>query len=334
MRWLAGLVALLATSTAWHIWPHKAAYRRIVAVGDLHGDYEHALSILRAAGVIHEHSTAWSGGATVLVSTGDSVDRGDDALEIYQLFESLRSESAAHGGQVVTLLGNHEMMNAMKDWRYVSEGDFKRFGGADARAEAMSTRGWLGQAWIQHYAATARISLLDDAARGVPKPYASFVHGGITASLGKLGVDAINAHSHALLARALNSTERDGYVPPDATQPERTMWTADGPFWYRGHATDPEPAACVHANQTRQALDVQTLIMGHTPSMGGIDARCDGQLLVIDTGISRAYGGRLSALVIESWVASGVLTRCVHTRYDALYVPGEQTTIRTLVECT
>lgn len=37
------------------------------------------------------------------------------------------------------------------------------------------------------------------------------------------------------------------------------------------------------------------MVMGHTPHRK-IQSNCDGSVLVIDTGISKAYGGILSAL--------------------------------------
>lgn len=39
-------------------------------------------------------------------------------------------------------------------------------------------------------------------------------------------------------------------------------------------------------------------IQGHTPNFEHIVSRCDGQVIIIDTGISSAYGGVLSALEI------------------------------------
>jgi len=38
--------------------------------------------------------------------------------------------------------------------------------------------------------------------------------------------------------------------------------------------------------------------MGHTPDFEAIVSRCNGKIIIIDTGISRGYGGALSALSI------------------------------------
>jgi len=39
--------------------------------------------------------------------------------------------------------------------------------------------------------------------------------------------------------------------------------------------------------------------MGHTPNFEHIVSRCNGKIIIIDTGISHAYGGALSALSVE-----------------------------------
>ena len=48
--------------------------RKIVAIGDLHGDLANALKVLHMAGVTDEHGD-WAGNIDYLVQTGDIVDR-------------------------------------------------------------------------------------------------------------------------------------------------------------------------------------------------------------------------------------------------------------------
>lgn len=48
--------------------------RRIVAVGDLHGDLGNAYDVLKMAGVVNEDGS-WSGNVDFFVQTGDIVDR-------------------------------------------------------------------------------------------------------------------------------------------------------------------------------------------------------------------------------------------------------------------
>jgi hypothetical protein len=85
---------------------------RIVAVGDLHGDFDNFVTILKKPKVgLVDENLHWIGGKTHLVQIGDVLDRGDHAKEIFDLLMSLEKEAAAAGGMVHVLLGNHEEIN-------------------------------------------------------------------------------------------------------------------------------------------------------------------------------------------------------------------------------
>jgi hypothetical protein len=43
------------------------------------------------------------------VQTGDIVDRGRDTIALYRLFDTLRVQAQDSGGEVISLLGNHEV---------------------------------------------------------------------------------------------------------------------------------------------------------------------------------------------------------------------------------
>lgn len=86
--------------------------RKIVAVGDLHGDLPNALSVLHMAGVV-DVAGDWSGAVDYFVQTGDIIDRGDDTLKLYALMDKLRVQAQQVGGTVLTHLGNHEWMNVI-----------------------------------------------------------------------------------------------------------------------------------------------------------------------------------------------------------------------------
>ena len=98
---------------------------RIVAVGDLHGDFAAWRDIARAAQLV-DSDGGWIGGDTVLVQTGDAVDRGPDSLRIVQDLMRLQREAPRAKGLVIALVGNHEAMNVTGDFRYVSAGDYAR----------------------------------------------------------------------------------------------------------------------------------------------------------------------------------------------------------------
>jgi hypothetical protein len=110
---------------------------RIVAIGDVHGDIEATRRALRLAGAIDENDR-WIGGKLVVVQTGDQLDRGDNEQAILDLFTRLVEEAAQAGGAFHVLNGNHELMNAKLDLRYVTKGGFEDFRDAVTVAEVDS----------------------------------------------------------------------------------------------------------------------------------------------------------------------------------------------------
>jgi len=85
---------------------------RVVAVADLHGDYDRFVFILTNPTVgILDGNLKWAAGRTHLVQLGDMMDRGPEARQIFDLLIRLEKEAADAGGMVHVLLGNHEEMN-------------------------------------------------------------------------------------------------------------------------------------------------------------------------------------------------------------------------------
>src|SRR5438105_6348655 len=99
---------------------------RVVAVGDVHGDYDQLVAVLRSAGLIDEQGN-WTGGKTHLVQNGDVLDRGPDSRKAMDLLMRLEKQAAEAGGYVHALIGNHEAMNVYGDLRYVSPGEYAAF---------------------------------------------------------------------------------------------------------------------------------------------------------------------------------------------------------------
>ena len=102
-----------------------------MAVGDVHGAYDTFVGILRAAGLLDSRDR-WTGGRAILVQTGDVLDRGDDSRRVLDLLRRLERDAPRAGGRVLPLLGNHELMRVLGDWRYVSPGELRAFRNADS----------------------------------------------------------------------------------------------------------------------------------------------------------------------------------------------------------
>src|ERR1043165_1326119 len=80
---------------------------RIVAVGDLHGDYAAWQDVARDARLMDANGH-WVGGPTTLVQLGDITDRWPDSLKIIRSLQQLAREAPRTKGRVIVILGNHE----------------------------------------------------------------------------------------------------------------------------------------------------------------------------------------------------------------------------------
>ncbi len=84
--------------------------RRVVAVGDIHGAYGALVDILRETALIDAEKN-WIGGDAILVQTGDYMDRGIGTRKVVELLIELEAQAPDQGGEVIALLGNHEVFN-------------------------------------------------------------------------------------------------------------------------------------------------------------------------------------------------------------------------------
>jgi len=299
--------------------------RTIVAIGDIHSYYPNALKALQLADVV-DSSGKWTGKVDILAQTGDLVDRGEDTIKVYELFDRLREESRRYGGRVVSHLGNHEYMNLIGDWRYVYQApsDIKSFGSVEDRQRAFSSQGWIGQTLSSNYTVTSRVPLhpstgadpyvdFDPTTRGKLSTWDaafSFVHGGIHPSLpfttpypsriNELGRTLVRKLTHQNPLPQPHPPGPYPGLPQGTSQQENELYGVNGPVWFRGWAQDAETEQfCKLAKETMGKMGVRRMIMGHTPTLEHMVSRCDGSIIIIDTGITPAYGGVLSALKIE-----------------------------------
>lgn len=137
---LRALLALVILSFAIPLLADSSkAPARIIAVGDVHGDYDALVRLLERAKLI-DPQQQWVGGNAVLVQTGDLVDRGAKVRQVLDFIMALDGRARDHGGRVVSLLGNHEAMSVTGDLRYVTPEIYASFAGPDA--EKRREKGW------------------------------------------------------------------------------------------------------------------------------------------------------------------------------------------------
>jgi hypothetical protein len=322
------LAALLSSGAA----QAKAAPARIVAVGDLHGDYDAWEAIAKAAGLV-DAKGRWAGGTTTLVQMGDVADRGPDSLRIIRQLMKLQREAPKRGGKVIALVGNHEAMNMTGDLRYVHPGEYRAF--ASRESETLRNRIYEANRTAIEAAYKARdpkmtsemaraawmkstpIGMLEhqlawrpDGEVGkwvVANPAVAkfgnslFVHGGISAAYSQFTPEQINRR----VAEALKAQDET---------PTSIINDPAGPLWYRGlvsRAPGDETTVAPVAAATAQPLSIEQeialvlekfhvrrIVVAHTPSTSGIVAAGQGALWRIDSAISRAYNGKLTYLEI------------------------------------
>ena len=85
----------------------------IYAIGDVHGDYKQLVTLLVKTKLISHppekpDQVEWNAGKSVLVCTGDIIDKGHHSIDALNLLRALQTSAAAKGGHVVVTSGNHE----------------------------------------------------------------------------------------------------------------------------------------------------------------------------------------------------------------------------------
>ena len=261
---------------------------RLIAIGDLHGDLAATRAALRLGGAIDD-SDRWIGGTLSVVQTGDQLDRGDQERAIVDLFTRLAPAAREHGGRVVALNGNHEIMNVQGDFRYVTPAGLTGFGGvrpgsplasgAPAPYGERAAAFLPGGAYALELAERNVVAIVGDSV---------FVHGGVLPSHVRYGLDRINREAREWMRVG-------GRAAPEAVAGQTA------PIWVRDYSLDPvAPTACETLGEVLSALGVRRMVVGHTVQSAGISSACNDRVYRIDVGLSSYYGsGPIQVLEIE-----------------------------------
>ena len=280
---------------------------KIVAVGDVHGDYENFVKILKGTGLI-DKELHWTGGKTHLVQTGDILDRGPDAKKVLDLLMRLEKEAEEAGGKVHALIGNHEEMNIMgisfrysgyvgvnqfisflpDKYRKKKEKEFRKKIKKNALKETepdSASNNNLEANWekflrevIRNNNHPARREYTDSFNEKYGRWIlqhnavikindAIFVHGGISEKFSTWKLEDIND----LLRKELNLLRiaAKRIHPIRIFKPE-IVYVSGGPLWYRGLAQKGEKNFKEDVDRILHNLDAKYMVIAHTPQTGSI----------------------------------------------------------------
>jgi len=331
--------AALAQSPEQDVW---TGIERVVAVGDVHGDFQQFTAVLRSVELIDAKNN-WSGGRAHLVQTGDLLDRGPEARRCIDFVIKLTDQARRAGGMVHELLGNHEAMNVYGDLRYVPPEEFAAFRDGDSEArraayyeqyveqlkkspppgglpklDAEYQRQWFEKTPLgfverqMQFGPRGQYGKWFRVRNAVIKVNDTvFLHGGISPKYA------------AVTAREMNERIRSELADFSRLQNGLTM-DFDGPLWYRGLAQDAEGPLREHVDRVLAFHGARRIAIGHTVLDGTVIPRFDGKVLAIDVGLSALYGARTACLVLEGGNA--------YTMHRGRKIPLPQDSGRALLE--
>lgn len=248
----------------------------VFVFGDVHGEFDRVLWLLRLADLI-DAELRWTGGGAAVAFLGDLFDRGEDVTRLLWFIHGLEREAKAAGGRVITLLGNHEAMVLTGDLRYLApkEEAIAERHGMPYETMFDPDRSVLGR-WI---AAKPGLVRLDDLL---------FAHGGVSPAYLDTSLEAYQDTLATFISEPLFTGWRDETFLREFAR-ETRLDTAQiyrrydfffGPesvLWYRDLVLSDTLGS--HLDAVLERFGARTHIVGHTP---------------VPT-IRESYGGKLIA---------------------------------------
>lgn len=283
--------------------------RRIVAIGDIHGDMRLTLNLLKLAKVIHVENkiVKWIGCDTYVVQIGDQLDscrpkndtpcfidnpKGDrkcSDIKVLKFFTKLDEKAQQHGGRVISLLGNHEILNVLKQSEnYLTQDDIEYFGSLDKRYESFQPKNVFGR-----YLGCTRLLCVIIGSN-------FFCHGGLIKSFfDKLKkpeesaiqtLEKINNLFKQWLIYGISDV--DNNVENMASDMESILWSRIlGKLQPNLKSDNKECQREFYP--IMEMLQLKNMVIGHTPQIfvndSNINSTCDNRLWRVDNALSNAF---------------------------------------------
>jgi hypothetical protein len=268
---------------------------KLYAIGDIHGDFKAFVLVLKKAGLI-DNNYHWIGGDAHVVQVGDILDRKirdteysdeDSEFKLISLILTLQLESYVQGGGFHPIIGNHELMNILGIFDYVSPMGLKHFKNSDPAKNITERRNYfkVGGDFCKYMACGWNpVVKIGDY---------MFCHGGINMNIAnKYSIEDINYVMRDTLygnTKHLNTKYfNELFLDPNSI------------LWNRTYSVDLYPNKQHYENEILKKIlkkyKSKYLVLGHTPQNNGINVRFNGKVFCVDTGMSEAFGKKKNKL--------------------------------------
>lgn len=257
---------------------------RVIVIGDVHGDLARLSECLYATNIINRNGE-WIAEPpnTIVVQLGDQVDSRNRGVgiveweripdtEVLYFMDRLDNVARMKGGRVLSIIGNHEIMNVLGDFTYVSPSNS---GNLSLRSQRFKPGGSIAHLLAKRCVVARIGSLL-------------FAHGGIL----PLHIILLDGNLHKI-----NEITRKMLRAEPMTQEESALFDEivvkeSGILWTRSYMENLSKPEFMH--------DMLSFVLEHTKSklicvghntvqtITGVDS---GRLWLVDAALSRAYGG-------------------------------------------
>lgn len=266
----------------------------IYVLGDLHGDLKAAQEAMALTGATNS-AGEWIGHNLTIVQTGDLIDRGPEDRKVLDWLAQLETQASLFNSTLHLLNGNHELMNVEGDFRYIHPDSMLAFSdladserskalhleNAPTAVQGRANAFLPGGLYARQLQKRPVVLQLSDTV---------FVHGGLLPTHAEYGLKQINqAYAE--------------HIASGAPLPEILQDSENGPLWTRIYSLPDQAADCANLTQVLKTLHAKRMVVAHSVQPH-INSACEDKVWRIDTGMSRAYQGRIEVLKIEGQTVS------------------------------
>ncbi len=267
---------------------------RIIVIGDLHADYTSMVKLFEKLKLIKiiNKNIIWDATPknTIVVQLGDQLDGGGRGvgesfgeLSIINFMEEIHFQAYRQGGGVYSLIGNHEIMNLLGDFRYASKKDIKMQGGEELRKKLFEPGGDL----FNKLSCTRNVILQIG--------NFIFTHAGIVPENLK------DFNNSKLFIKHVNNLMREflqGKKDQNDEEIKKYFLTKETSIIWNRHYGN-EDTNCNMVENVTKMLKVGHMIVGHTVQKK-INSKCQDKLWRVDVGISKIFDnyGKIGVLEI------------------------------------